>query len=115
MDELFGGASAFADPYRSLDGFGNAERLHRLWLARRDNLSPGDEFVLVDEFAEILGIRGWYEWKETPDTDEDQAAQATEGVTNEDLLRRIAALTGGRYFNVNSARAIAEAQLGVVA
>jgi len=88
MDELFGGASAFADPYRSLDGFGNAERLHRLWLARKDNLSPGDEFVLVDEFAEILGIRGWYEWKMTPDTDGDQAAQATEGVTNEDLLRR---------------------------
>jgi tetratricopeptide (TPR) repeat protein len=88
MDELFGGASAFADPYRSLDGFANALRLHRHWLSRKDNLSPGDEFILVDEFADILGIRDWYEWKDSLDSSGKQGPSAPEGVTNDDLLRR---------------------------
>lgn len=30
--------------------------------SRADSLLPGDEYDLVDEFAEMLGIRGWFDW-----------------------------------------------------
>ena len=62
LDQLFGGATACADPYRKLDNFATARRLHDHWTTRADSLSPGDESDLVDEFAEMLGIRGWYDW-----------------------------------------------------
>lgn len=62
LDQLFGGATAFADPYRKLDNFAMARRLHDHWTSRADSLSPGDEYDMVDEFAEMLGIRGWFDW-----------------------------------------------------
>lgn len=62
LDRIFAGATAFADPYRKLDNFAMARRLHDHWTSRADTLSPGDEYDLVDEFAEMLGIRGWYGW-----------------------------------------------------
>ena len=37
-------------------------RLHEHWTSRADSLAPGDEYNLVDEFAEMIGIRGWYGW-----------------------------------------------------
>ena len=30
------------------------------WLVR--SLAPGDQYDLVDEFGEMLGIRKWYGW-----------------------------------------------------
>ncbi len=39
-----------------------ARRLHDHWTPRADCLAPGDEYDLVDEFAEMRGIRGWYGW-----------------------------------------------------
>lgn len=62
LDETFEGATAFAEPYRKLDNFEMARKLHPHWKSRADSLAPGDEYDLVDEFAEYLGIRGWYEW-----------------------------------------------------
>lgn len=62
LDRIFAGATAFADLYRKLDNFAMARRLHDHWTSRADTLSPGDEYDLVDEFAEMLGIRGWVDW-----------------------------------------------------
>lgn len=39
-----------------------ARRLHDHWTSRADSLAPGDEYDQVDGFAELLGIRGWFEW-----------------------------------------------------
>lgn len=54
----------FAGPCRKLDNFAMARRLHDHWTSRADSLAqaPGDEYDLVEEFAEMLGIRGWYGW-----------------------------------------------------
>ncbi len=62
LDWLYGGATDYADPYRKLDNFVMARRLYDPWTSRADSLAPGDEYDLVDEFAELLGIRGWFEW-----------------------------------------------------
>lgn len=43
LDRLFSGATPFADPYRKLDNFAMARRLHDHWISRADSLSPGDE------------------------------------------------------------------------
>ena len=49
--------------------------------------SPGQESQLIDEFARILGLSGWYEWRPDPGTHEISAAtSATEGVSNPALL-----------------------------
>jgi hypothetical protein len=88
LDELFGGASAFAAPYRRLDTFALSSRLHRHWTERARNLGGGDEYRLVDAFADMLGLRGWFEWKPDPGTHEVTAAAPREGTTNPELLRQ---------------------------
>ena len=37
-------------------------KFHDHWTSRADSLAPGDEYDLVDEFAEMPGIRGWFGW-----------------------------------------------------
>ncbi len=49
LDQLFGGATAFSDPYRKHDNFAMARRLHDHRTTRADSLGPGDEYELVDE------------------------------------------------------------------
>lgn len=63
LDELFQGASAFAAPYRSLDDFGLSQRLYQHWVERSENLGAGEEYGLVDEFADMIGLSNWYEWR----------------------------------------------------
>jgi hypothetical protein len=66
LDDLFQGASAFAAPYRALENFALSQRLWQHWQGRAQDLGPGDEYRLVDEFADIIGLRGWYEWIPDP-------------------------------------------------
>jgi hypothetical protein len=64
-----------------------SQRLFRHWLARRPQLGPGDEYALVDEFADLVGLKGWYEWKPDPGTHAATAATHKEGTSNPELLR----------------------------
>jgi hypothetical protein len=52
LDDLFHGASEFAAPYRSLDDVALVQRLWKHWQERGNKLGPGDEYRLVDEFAD---------------------------------------------------------------
>ncbi len=88
LDDFTHGATDFWTHYRQLDGAGTAPRLFQLWKDRRDALQPGDEYDLVDAFADILGLRGWYEWKPDPGTHEVTEAPEKEGTTNPELLRQ---------------------------
>ena len=63
LDEMYAGATDFAGLYRTEDTFPLARGLFRIWLDRARNLAPGDEYTLVDEFAEMLGLTGWYVWR----------------------------------------------------
>jgi len=87
LDDLFHGASEFAAPYRSQETFGLSQRLWKHWQERSKNLGPGDEYRLVDEFADITGLRGWYEWRSDPGHHEATAEPLNEGTTNPSLLK----------------------------
>lgn len=88
LDELFDGASAFAAPYRRLDNFDMAKRLYRHWAERSAVLEEGEEYALVDEFADLLGLRDWYAW--TPDPGAHEATESVrEGASNPELLQTL--------------------------
>ncbi|MCX6910882.1 MAG: tetratricopeptide repeat protein [Verrucomicrobia bacterium] len=88
LDDLFQGASAFAAPYRSLDTFGLSQRLYQHWLQRSQNIAGGGSYELVDEFADRVGLRDWYEWRPDPGHHEVTAPPTREGTTNPELLRQ---------------------------
>ena len=88
LDGFTHGATAFWPHYQPLDGAALSPRLFALWQDRRDALQPGDEYELVDAFADLLGLRGWYEWKPDPGTHEVTAAPEKDGPTNPELLRQ---------------------------
>jgi hypothetical protein len=88
VDDFTRGATDFWAYYQRLDGTNLSPRLFQLWLDRRDALEPGDEYDLVDAFADLLGLRDWYEWKPDPGTHEVTEAPAKEGTTNPELLRQ---------------------------
>jgi len=87
LDNLFQGATAYVQQYQRSESFTVSQRLFRHWQARFPQLGPGDEYTLVDEFADMIGLRGWYEWK--PDTGTHTLADASnpEGTSNPGLLR----------------------------
>ncbi|MDP3069720.1 MAG: tetratricopeptide repeat protein [Opitutaceae bacterium] len=92
LDSLSGGATRCWPAYRVLETAALSEKLWRHWSQRAPGLTPGGEYDLVDEFADLVGLRGWYEWQTDPG---DQATRATatgsdptpEGTTNPELLR----------------------------
>ena len=63
VDDLFRGATAYASNYRKLETFGASEKLWQHWQRRFPKLGSGDEYDLVDDFAAMLGLKDWYEWK----------------------------------------------------
>ena len=88
LDDFAHGATDFWTHYKQLDGANASPRLFQLWKDRRDALQPGDEYDLVDAFADVLGLRGWYEWRPDPGTHEVTEAPPKEGTTNPELLRQ---------------------------
>lgn len=86
LDDLFRGASAFAAPYRSLENFALSERLWKHWQERSKNHEPGDEYRVVDEFADMTGLRDWYVWRPDPGDNKVTAEPVTDDTTNPDLL-----------------------------
>ena len=87
LDDLFHGASAFAASYRNLETFALSQRLWKHWQERAKNLEPGDEYRLVDEFADMVGLRDWYEWRPDPGHHEASAEPLKQGTTNPALLK----------------------------
>jgi tetratricopeptide (TPR) repeat protein len=87
LDHLYHGATDYAQAYQRSESFTMSQRLFRHWQARFPRLGPGDEYTLVDEFADMVGLRGWYEWK--PDTGANAKPDPSkqEGTSNPDLLR----------------------------
>jgi len=87
LDNLFAGASTFSEVYRRFDTFALSQKLFDRWAEQVNKLEPGDEYKLVDEFAEMTGLRTWYEWKTDPGQHEIIETSPTEGTTNPALLR----------------------------
>jgi hypothetical protein len=87
LDDLFRGATEFAAPYRREETFGLSQKLWKHWQERAQNLGPGDEYRLVDEFADMVGLRDWYEWQPDPGHHEATAEPLKQGTTNPELLK----------------------------
>ena len=88
LDHLSGGATRAWAPYRRLETAELSEKLWRHWQQRQPALTPGDEYDLVDEFADLVGLRDWYVWQpdpgDQPPTDDEPVL---EGTSNPELLR----------------------------
>ena len=63
LDDLFRGATSYSSNYRKLETFAMSEKLFRHWQTRFPQLGHGDEYAVVDDFASMLGLKDWYEWK----------------------------------------------------
>lgn len=88
LDNMFRGASDVASRYKKLESFGLSQRLFQHWQTRFQQFGPGDEYALVDEFGEMLGLRGWFGWQNDPGTHSATASTPDEGTTNPELLRQ---------------------------
>lgn len=96
IDDLYGGKTAYATPYRSHAVYATGQKLFRLWRQAMERFEPGDEYALVDEFARVLRLERWYEWQRdtapsplTFDLGGERLDLPTaEGVTNPELLKK---------------------------
>lgn len=86
LDDLFQGATSFVDAYKPETTFKLSERIYAHWLSSNDDLRPGDEYRLVDEFAEMLGLTNWFSWQDDPVTYDPIEEDPGSGVTNPQLL-----------------------------
>ncbi len=88
LDHLSDGATRAWAPYRRLETAELSEKLWRHWQQRQPALTPGDEYDLVDEFADLVGLRDWYAWKPDPGDQQPAADEpGREGTSNPELLR----------------------------
>lgn len=95
IDSLYDGKTEYARPYHTSDAFATGQKLFALWQDAEHNFTPGDEYALVDEFARLLKLQDWYEWKpdalETPLTQTDSPASSfdasPQGATDPELLK----------------------------
>jgi tetratricopeptide (TPR) repeat protein len=87
LEDLFHGASEFTAGYRREEAFALSQKIWKHWQSRSQHLTPGDEYNLVDEFADLVGVRDWYGWQEDPGHHEVTAAPLKEGTTNPKLLK----------------------------
>ncbi len=85
LDYLFSNASDYAAPYKSSPVFPVGLQLFNIWKNKLNSFTPGDEYGLVDEFARLLKLQNWYEWK--PDTVAPPADAGTAIATNPQLLK----------------------------
>ena len=88
LDELWRGATNYAAAYRRLDSFPVSQRLFALVRSKADSLGPGEEYDLVDHFAEMLGLQGWYSWREDSGEHAVTSEDLPEGSSNPELLKQ---------------------------
>ena len=61
-DWMYQGKTAYGAAYQSTPYYANGRRLLAMVADALPNLSPGDEYALVDDYARLLKLEGWYEW-----------------------------------------------------
>src|SRR5260370_13020659 len=56
MDSLYGARTEYVAAYRKADALPTGQKLFGLWQEAMKAIKPGDEFDLVDAFAQVLGL-----------------------------------------------------------
>jgi len=63
IDDLYRGFTDYASSYRSSEYFSLGKSLFEFWKKRMENFTPGDEYEMVDEFAQRLKLLSWIDWQ----------------------------------------------------
>lgn len=94
-DWLYNGATEYSAAYKKSSIYSTGKRLFGLFQDSIQNFMPGDEYVLVDKFASVLKLSGWYEWGPARYSGEKKAQEDKETkppfqsrATDLDLLRQ---------------------------
>ncbi len=66
IDDLYRGLTDYASAYRKSDYFSYGKNLFDIWKTKMSRYTPGDEYDVVDEYARVLKLRGWYDWQPDP-------------------------------------------------
>ena len=82
VDHLFSGITEYSLHYKNSEQFQTGKQLFDIWLKKLKTFQPGDEYALVDEYARILKLQNWYEWKHDV-----TQAEASSAVINPELLK----------------------------
>jgi hypothetical protein len=61
-DWLYNDATEYGSAYKMEQVYPIGKRLFGLFLEATQNFKPGDQYALVDVFASMLKLTGWYEW-----------------------------------------------------
>lgn len=87
LDDLYKGATEYSAVYRAEKTFRLSEKMWIHWQQRSANLTPGTEYQIVDEFADMLELRDWYVWQPDCGSHEVNDDPIKEGTTNPELLK----------------------------
>ena len=63
VDDLFGNATAFSAEYRAMPTFAVSGEFFAMFKESSAAFQPGNEYKLVDAYADKLGVADWYGWK----------------------------------------------------
>jgi hypothetical protein len=63
IDHLYGERTDYAASYKREAAAANGPRIFNLWQRTMRSYSPGGEYRLIDEVAELLGLERWFEWR----------------------------------------------------
>ena len=66
LDDLFGGVTALAACWQEAEGFDLSRKLWQHWQSKAPSMEPGDEYLILEDFADILGLSGKFDWVPTP-------------------------------------------------
>jgi hypothetical protein len=88
-DWLYSGTTKYAEVYAKQPYARQAQQLFSAWQDIMESFEPGDEYDLVDEFADILGLRQLYLWRTDSSQEASPVSQPSrpEGTTNPELLK----------------------------
>ena len=70
-DFIFKGKTDLSSAYKSSTKiYQTGKQLFDIWHNRMKTFNPGDEYEIIDDFARLLNLNGWYKWKaDVVDTD----------------------------------------------
>ncbi len=88
LDKLWKGTTCYSEPYHNLDSFSASHELFSILEDRIETMNPGEEYEIVDVWAEKLGLKEWYQWQEDTGSSKEPEKTKHEAATDPELLKK---------------------------